>query len=504
MVSLIRTSWTAARVLRSSCIAQLLLAVVLSSALPPVRTATAQEYLKLEPKDPTEETGEPRRWVFPWSRWTDDPPVGSAPWWKYHKDEAVFTPGKGYSIDGIEGYFDQNGRPLDRPVTVTSAVPRPDFGEEEPKGLLPGLDPRVAYNRMKDAVGLGPDDQAAHDLLMEGERNFQAGKYLVASKFYKEAANRAIDLRLKEDAMFMRAESLYFDNRCIKARDAYNALADKFPSTRYLDKLVDRQWKIAQYLEHYEDYRPDWPATPNGWDKTRPWFDTIGHAIKTYENIRMNDPTGPRADDAIMATANIYFRRGRYDDADYHYTLLRREYPRSEFQFEAHLLGLQAKLRRYQGEDYDGTPLEEAQLLVKQLRSNFAGQLSADERERLKTVSAQLHQELAMRDMNMAEHYDGTKHYGSAKEYYAEVIRKYPDSELAQRARERMAQISGEPDRPPKRLAWFVDLFPESEQHAAIAKVPEIRDGTLIARRQEAAGSTAPATTTPAPPTTTR
>ena len=83
-------------------------------AISPLRTATAQEYLKLDPKDPAEETGEPHRLVFPWSRWTDDPPVGSADWWKYNKDDAVFTPGKGYSVEGVEGYFDQSGRPLDR------------------------------------------------------------------------------------------------------------------------------------------------------------------------------------------------------------------------------------------------------------------------------------------------------------------------------------------------------------------------------------------------------
>jgi len=208
----------------------------------------------------------------------------------------------------------------------------------------------------------------------------------------------------------------------------------------------------------------------------------MGHAIKTYENIRMNDPTGPRADDAIMATAGIYFRKGRYEDADYNYALVRREYPRSEFQFEAHLLGLQAKLRKYQGADYDGTPLEEAQTLVRQLRTNFAGQLSAEERDRLKTVSAQLNQELASRDMQMAQFYDGTKNFGSAKTYYAEVINKYPDSKLASQARERFAQLEGEPDFPEKRLAWFVDLFPESQEHAALAQVPEIKNGTLIAQ----------------------
>jgi len=424
----------------------------------------------------------PARAEMPWSGWFGEgDSVGSPKWWKKHKKNATFEVGKGYQVESVEGYFDGQGRPIDRPVTV-AASPHPDAQDESEKGLAPGLDPRVAYSKMKEAVGLGPNDQAAHEFFMEGERLFEAKRYHAAAKEYAKAADRAIDMRIREDAMFMLAESYYFDDRCIKARDAYNALADKYPSTRYLDKLVAREWEVARYLESYANYHYDMPMTPNGWDKTRPWFDTIGHAIKTYENIRMNDPTGPRADDAIMATAGIYFRRNRYDDADYNYELLRREYPRSEFQFEAHLLGLQSKLRKYQGADYDGTPLEEAQTLVKQLRTNFAGQLSAEERERLTTVSAQLHQEVASRDMQMAQFYDGTKNYGSAKTYYAEVIDKYPDSELAKQARERLTQIASEPEFPDKRLAWFVDLFPESQEHAALAEVPEIKNGTLIAQ----------------------
>jgi outer membrane protein assembly factor BamD (BamD/ComL family) len=419
---------------------------------------------------------------MPWTGWFgESDPVGSPKWWKKHKNSAVFEVGHGYKVEGFDGYFDGQGRPIDRPVTVVSS-PHPDVDDETDKGLIPGLDPHIAYSRMKEAVGLGPNDQAAHKFFMEGERLFDEKRYSVAAIEYEKAADRAVDMRIREDAMFMLAESYYFDDRCIPARDAYNALADKYPSTRYLDKLVEREWEIARYLESYANYHYDVPMTPNAWDKTRPWFDTLGHAIKTYENIRMNDPTGPRADDAIMATAGIYFRKGRYDDADYNYALLRREYPRSEFQFEAHLLGLQSKLRKYQGADYDGSPLEEAQTLVKQLRTNFAGQLSAEERDRLQTVSAQLHQELASRDMQMAQFYDGTKNYGSAKTYYAEVINKYPDSELANRARDRMTEIAGQPEFPEKRLAWFVDLFPESQEHAALAQVPEIKNGTLIAQ----------------------
>jgi len=419
---------------------------------------------------------------MPWSGWFGEgDPVGSPKWWKKHKNHAEFEVGKGYKVEGVDGYFDGLGRPLDRAVTARSGPP-PDSDVDLDKGLAPALDPRAVYGKVKTAVGLGPNDQAAHKLFLEGERLFEAERYNAAAKAYASAADRAVDMRIKEDALFMLGESYYFDNRCIMARDAYNELADKYPSTRYLDKLIEHEWAIARYLEAYANAHYDLPLTPNVWDKTRPWFDTMGHAIKTYENIRMNDPTGPRADDAIMATAGIYFRDKRYEDADYHYQLVRREYPRSAFQFEAHLLGLQSKLLKYQGSDYDGTPLEEAQVLVKQLRTNFAGQLSAKERERLQTVSARLHQELALRNMQMAQFYDGTKNYGSAKTYYAEVINKYPDSELAQRARERMTALAGQPDFPEKRLAWFVDLFPESQEHAALANVPEIKNGTLLAQ----------------------
>lgn len=432
----------------------------------------------------------PVRADWPWAGWFGEgPPVGTPEWWEKHEyKDAELVPGKGYKVPGVEGYFDAKGRPIDRPVTNTQ-IPHPDGASQEDVGLLPGLDPKVTYGRVKKAVGLGPNDRAAHSALDDAEQLFQQERYKQAAKKYKDAAGKAVDMRLKEDALFMTAESYFFADRYIKARDAYNELASQYPSTRYLDRLVARQWNIAQYWEKYEDHSPDVAMTPNAWDRTRPWFDTIGHAIKTYENIRMNDPTGPRADDAVMATAGIYFRRGRFDDADYHYGLLRREYPRSEFQFEAHLLGLQSKLRKYQGADYDGTPLEEAQQLVKQLRTNFAGQLSAEERERLTVVSAQLNQELASRTMKMATYYDDTKYVAAARGYYVEVIQKYPDSELAQQAKDRLAQLTDEPDRPPKRMAWLVERFPKNKEHTSLARIPEIKNGTLVARAPDSGGS---------------
>ena len=49
-----------------------------------------------------------------------------------------------------------------------------------------------------------------------------------------------------------------------------------------------------------------------------------------------------------------------------------------------------------------------------------------------------------------------------------------------------MAQIGGEPDKPPKRLAWFVDLFPESRERSRVARIPELQNGgTRLARSRQ-------------------
>jgi hypothetical protein len=119
----------------------------------------------------------------------------------------------------------------------------------------------------------------------------------------------------------------------------------------------------------------------------------------------------------------------------------------------------------------------------------FDGRLSNEEKERLRTVEAQLNLEIATRDYRMAEYYDGTKHYGAARQYYAEVMKKYPSTELATQARDRLAQIGGEPDKPPKRLAWFVDLFPESSERSRVARIPELQNGGTRLAEAPANGS---------------
>jgi TolA-binding protein len=404
-------------------------------------------------------------------------PPGTKDWWNAHKKQAVFDPGKGFRVEGTEGYFDQDGRPVN--ARVAKVITHQDKSHG---GLLGDAGFKEKVSGLKESVGLGPNQKQAQVDFDAAEKLFQGEKYNEAAKLYKKAVAGWPDSQLEQDAMFMQAESYFFAARYSKASNAYEALIRKYTNSSHLDKCITRQFAIARYWEQYDQYKSHWAMTPNVFDSTRPLFDMIGRAMKNYDNIRIDDPTGPLADDAIMAMGNSYFVRGRYYDSDEQYELLRKEYPRSDHQFEAHVLGLQSKLRKYQGSSYDDTPLREAKLLAKQLKIQFAGKLKPDQREEIVEIEAQLNKELANREFNMAKHYDDLKEYGSAKFYYAQVLKDYPQTPLAEESRTRLAAMGALPDRPSSYLDPILNLMPQSAERQAIAQVPRVPDSdTLIA-----------------------
>ena len=396
--------------------------------------------------------------------------VGGREWWKKNKKKAEFVPGEGYKVPGVEGYFGGDGVPITASVDERSI--QLDRPQDKEGGLLPGLDPKRAYANLREATGYGPDQSVAESLFTEGVTLMEAKNYETAAVKFEAAANRWPDTDLAAKSLFNLGECYYFQDKYKDSSDAYISLLDKHPNTPKLDATIERLWEIAQYWEQNYfgeswhaplDYRP--LAT------TVPKLDTIGHAVRVYDAIRLNDPTGPRADDAIMATAGIHFRRLRYADADYHYTLLREEYPRSDHQFEAHILGLKAKMLRYRGPQYDGTALREAKRLEEMTRVNFSGRLSDEERTRLTEMRAQIARAVEERDLQMASYYEGTEHNGAAKYYLNRVIEEHPESPAAEQAREKIAQLEGQPDSPEVPMEWLVNMFPENKRFESVNSI---------------------------------
>lgn len=338
-----------------------------------------------------------------------------------------------------------------------------DVETDEDDGLgLEDFAPSAVAATFKELTGKGPNEDVARALYQEGDELFKAGEYKEAAASFERAVERAPESPLQEDSLFMLAESQFFSDRYPDANDTYGELLQKYKYSQHLDKVVTHQFAIARYWEQAYAANPGLPLSPQLTDPTRPKLDTWGEAMKVYRSVRMNDPTGPLADDSIMATANAYFLKGRYEDAAYHYDLIRKEYPKSEHQLNAHILGMKSKLEMYQGPMYDGTPLEEAKDIAEQTMIQFRGALG-EERQRLLETQNQLVQQQADRQWRIAQYYDKRKQYGSARIYYRAIAKEFPTTEAAQKASARLEEIRDFPANPTNYFKWLSQVIPSSD-----------------------------------------
>ncbi|MEI7861861.1 MAG: tetratricopeptide repeat protein [Planctomycetota bacterium] len=344
--------------------------------------------------------------------------------------------------------------------------------------------------RFKKMVGRGPNEPIARTALAEGDALFRDRKYKEAIAKYKAAIDRWPDSTIEEDAMWQLAECWFFTDQYPKAEDCYDEIVKKYANSRYLDRIAQRQFVIAQFWVALDDKHRYWTLTPNFVDRSRPIFDTRGRGIKAFDHVRINDPRGPLADDSIMAQANAHFVDRQWMDADYFYGLLRNEYPDSEFLLQAHLLGLQAKLRAYQGPGYEGGVLDEAEILADQTLVQFPDQLAEDEQGRVVKVRAEIAGQQAKRHWDRAEFYAKGKHYSSARIYYALIARDRAQTLLAQQSREKLGLIEGLADVSDNPFPQLTALLnPDSLKEAELDAMAE---ADAVIAREDTSGAAAP------------
>ena len=319
-------------------------------------------------------------------------------------------------------------------------------------------------------------------------------RYAEAQKAFKKVAKKYKKSDIREDALFMQAEAAYQQDHYAKAHDVYAVLLKEFPSTRHLDVVSERLFKIGRiWLDfpevaklgevqqvNYDDPKrklpPEEPVKksgkpvfiPNFTDKSEPLFDTAGNGVAALQAIWMNDPTGPLADDAMMLVASHHARKGNFVEADRFFQMLRETFPNSPHLQEAFLLGSHVKLMSYQGAEYEGKTLREAKLLKESTLRLYP---DIADKDRLKRELDQIDVAEAARDWEQVELWlrKGKKRAAAACAHT--LIDRFPKSIYAQMARDKLEALGPEyasgavllqPTDPPK-TSILARLIPPSQ-----------------------------------------
>jgi outer membrane protein assembly factor BamD (BamD/ComL family) len=292
--------------------------------------------------------------------------------------------------------------------------------------------------------------------LQIAEYLFRDQSYAKAAKAFAEVAEKHKNVpSVHERAIFMKAESEYEQGLYQEAKDSYEEFRKAYPGSRLVPQAMQRLFAISDsWLEDARrDVRRGRPSTIHRFfnfePDRKPLFDIDGHAVKTLEYVRENDPNGPLADDSLMMVAGYHFTMGNYAEAENATDQLIHSYPHSEHQAQAHLLNAEAKIQSYKGASYDGHKLEEARRTLRAAATQFPGELD-DNRQRIFRELEDIRQEQAKSQFEIAEWYrrmgdrkpqESEKLYRAARLYYDYVQRSYPATKWADRAAERVADL---------------------------------------------------------------
>ncbi|MCD0461902.1 tetratricopeptide repeat protein [Roseiconus lacunae] len=297
-----------------------------------------------------------------------------------------------------------------------------------------------------------------------------------SAKLFHKATKEAPGSAIHQDALFMKGEAYFFADDLNNARDAFEILQKEFPRNRHSDRAAARLFAISKYWIDLDKSGSESWYTLNFFDDKRPMRDSASHAIRVLDQIRYDDPTGKLADDATMAAAAEYIRRGDYERADEFLADLRETFSDSDHLFLAHLLGIRCKLEVYAGPLYSERMLDEADVLVKQTRRRFPDKLKDKKyADMVARAAAEIDYHKAAKLSYRADIREKQREYASARDLYRMLLRDHPQAPQAEQARERLAQIEELPGSPDKPLAFMTKLFPSAKQSPPLVTVESLR-----------------------------
>ncbi len=293
-----------------------------------------------------------------------------------------------------------------------------------------------------------------------------------ANKFRIASAN-APGTAVEEEAFYLEGEAYFFANRYVQANRAFERLIAKYPGTRFLDLAEQKRLAIAQYWLELDENGSKIAFS----DPQRPKTGMAGEARRVLHRIRVDDPTGQYADDATIALGKAFLRDKNYYEATDAFRDIRNNYPQSRYQFEAHMLELQAHVQGYKGPSYDATPLKSADEILEKVVRKFPTE-AQEHLGYLESQATLIRNQLAERDYSLGDYYAQRGQNRAAKIHYERVAQKFSDTQFGRSVSDRIADVSSKPPVPKQHAQWLVDLFPDDK--AAAKPVIASRDDRIL------------------------
>ncbi len=281
------------------------------------------------------------------------------------------------------------------------------------------------------AEGEDPDLLAARLLWEEGQAREAAGEWKMALESYRQLVEDYPRSPPAPEAQFRIGVCLEEVDDLYGAFRAYQTLLEEFPGKNNLSEILRRQYEIGKaYLEG-----------------RKRWFlflrirSGLGRAEEIFRTVLNNATFSKVSPRAQFGLARTFQLRGDYREAILEYEQVLINYPGSEViapaLFQTGICYYQEALRA----DYDQQEVNEA---VRNLRRFIHSFPEDPRRPRAEEMISELMDRKAKKAFDIARYYERKGSPTGARIYYREVVERYPESQYAGPAREKLGELESD------------------------------------------------------------
>jgi outer membrane assembly lipoprotein YfiO len=269
---------------------------------------------------------------------------------------------------------------------------------------------------------------ASDETLDRAERLVQNNSNAAARKLLIAWLKRERNSPLRDRALYLLGLADYQYGDRIQSFYTFDELMDQHPDSKYFYQALEKQYQIAD-------------AFLNGYKRRLLWIPMLGaedEAIEMLFRIQERSPGSPLAEKALKRTADYYYADAQYDLAVDAYQAFIDRFRRSPEIPEARIKKAFAELAQFHGTRFDPTPVINARTSLEELAIDYP---DLARQENVAAVIERIDAALARKVYQNAHFYLDTHQPGAAAYNFRYLIKNYPKSAEAERAKVELAQL---------------------------------------------------------------
>ncbi len=277
----------------------------------------------------------------------------------------------------------------------------------------------------------GAEGRNALDQMNKARTAEENGSHRSATKTYESVAKKWPNSIYAPEALYRAARIHLTAQNYTKSFEDFQQVLGRYPNSKRFNEIVGEQYRIASALLDGARGRMFFGLLPG--------FKQREKSIEYFEMILSNAPYSDYAPLSLMNIARAHQKLGNTEDAIDALDRMINNYPQSLLAPDAYLKLAQTHAQLVDGPYYDQANTKESITYFEDFMILFPSDASIGSAEKGLDGMKKM---LAESKMKIADFYFYKRdNYKAARVFYNEAITAYPDSEVANRAKVRLAEV---------------------------------------------------------------